>query len=144
MPSRRKRDSRITVAASDQQGEDVARWRFRTENKALWCSYREEWEITGGRKCALRQACFGIHMRNLATRGEDELLSVHCEPQEDTDSVCSKCKHGPHLHVAGVNVKSHFPLDIWWLNNRNGNLNAVTTTMKEILLALEAEVIQRM
>jgi hypothetical protein len=105
-------------------------WRFRLKKKNLSAGYFEVWKdpLRDG-KWHLEKAYLHIYEVNPGTRGENELICLHCDPSESVtaDHYCYKV--GPHIHINNAPQPfphSHFALNRCHLPEILSSLSALT------------------
>lgn len=112
------------------QGGSARDWRFMTVATGISANYHERWIPISGvaSSLCLTQAYLTLYQRAAPT-DENELLALHCDPEEPASSVYKK---GPHLHftIAGAPLKdAHIALE-------RGHLNEVLACSDNLMQVL--------
>ena len=134
----------IVLGAHDGLGRsrDYLEWRFRSEAKGVSCQYFEVWNDAGPQSL-LRLGCayFTVLVLDNASRQYEELLCIHCDPDDDSD-----VKRGTHLHVTKCYdpiPKCHFPLNYGHLEDVLSSIHKLDEAMGNVIACVAAEVIPR-
>ena len=142
--TRDKSGNGIVLAAHSGLGtdRDYRNWRFRSKAKDVWCQYFEIW-IDAGPQSQLRlfRAYFTLLLIDEASGRFEEVLCIHCDPDEESDM-----KRGPHLHVMKAThplPKCHFPLNYSHLNEVLESIQTLNTAMCKAIAIVAIEVIPR-
>ena len=119
---------------------------FRLANSAIDCKYFELWTPCDntGRTWNLVQAYFTVLLPNRQARRLEELLCVHCDPQDESDEPTCWYKRSPHLHVEKAEhplPKCHFPLCCTSLRTVSDSLHSLTSALHEAVKAVQDEVV---
>ena len=111
-------------------------WRFSTGHSGMSARYFEIWvpEDVRAELWYLHNAYLTIFRRPHPQAEENELLSLHCDPEEldDEDDCKAIYKRGPHLHIKAAEEpipKSHLAL-------ARGHLSQVLSSSADLTEAL--------
>jgi len=117
-------------------------WSFRTHVPDLRAGYFEVWRPADlGRIVGLNRAYLTLLRVKRGQAGFDEVLCVHCDPDEE-----SRMKCGPHLHVKRAEEPlphCHFPLNLGHLDGVLAGPNELTLAMRSAIEILAEEVLPR-
>lgn len=121
---------------------DYRKWRFRSIAKDVWCKYFEVWNDDDPRSgFSLARAYFTLFITNRENNQLEELLCIHCDPDDQSDM-----KRGPHLHVtkaAHPLPKCHIPLNYGHLNDVLKSMQTLDRAMCKAIVIVATEVIPR-
>ncbi len=108
-------------------------WRFPTRVPHIRASYHERWVPTDFRqeKFFLERAYLHLFIRR-DERIEDEILALHCDPNEPASSRHYRYKAGPHVHMS----TAEDPLHHTHIALNAGNLDDVLKSVTELTSAL--------
>ena len=137
------------IVAHDGVGntESLDSCNFRTFSKDMRGRYHELWRpLENGRTLILHRAYLTILRFDREVHRFDKIVSVHCEPCEEGDSLKCVCKRSPHLHVQSAEhpiPRCHFPLNVSDLDRRFSSLNRVTEALSNAIEILCEELLKR-
>ena len=122
--------------------KDYREWYFRSSAKNVWCQYFEVWNDTEPQnRLSLVRAYFTVFIADRATGQFEELLCIHCDPNDESDM-----KRGPHLHVTKAIdplPKCHFPLNYSHLDHVLTSIQTLHDAMYKAIVIVAKEVIPR-
>lgn len=84
---------------------DYRSWRFPTIVTEINAMYFELWKITSRENAFLDRAYLSLYRKGVNFDPEDEILALHCDPNEPDIAEHAVYKQGPHLHL----IKPEFP-----------------------------------
>ncbi len=125
-------------------------WRFSTYVPQIHASYFEFWKKTFVDKKEiwyLDRAYLHIYRINLLTRGEEEFLALHCDPNESQEAEHVLYKRGPHLHIKVAQKPiphAHIALNLGHLKEVLGSVEALSKAMKMGVQMLREEILDAM
>ena len=112
-------------------------WRFPTRVSHIRASYHELWVPTDFRqeKFFLDRAYLHLFIRR-DERTEDEIVALHCDPNESASSKHYRYKAGPHVHMS----TAEDPLHHSHIALNAGNLEDVLRSVADLTSALAVAV----
>jgi hypothetical protein len=118
----------IGVHAGAPATSDYRSWRFPTFISRVHAMYFELWRMFGRDEAYLFRAYFSL-FRSVASNEEQELLALHCDPNEALGSPHEVYKRGPHLHLMTSSVPNphaHIALNRCHLDDALGSVASFT------------------
>lgn len=119
---------------------------LRTFVADIWCQYLEHWiPLREGRSYELHQANLHLRMNFPGEREPREIVLLHCEPSLMQEDLKSRCKRGPHVHVADAGhpmVHCHFPLNLCHLESTMESIDALSEAIRSAIEIVRAEVVK--
>jgi hypothetical protein len=112
-------------------------WRFTTRISRIRASYHERWLQTDFRQEAfyLERAYLHLYLRSGLNK-EDEILALHCDPNEAQSERHFLYKAGPHVHMStAMNPLQHSHLAL-----NNSNLTEVLSSVPNLTAALKTAI----
>ncbi|HEY3439608.1 MAG TPA: hypothetical protein VGK29_02605 [Paludibaculum sp.] len=99
-------------------------WRFNTRVAGIRAAYYERWRPVDAKRqtYSLERGYLHLFLRCGTGRdaGEEQILALHCDPNESEDAKHSPFKRGPHLHITAAGsplCRSHIALNYSHLND---------------------------
>ena len=126
---------------------DFRAWRFATTVPLLRAGYYEIWRQFDSGQFCLEQAYLHIYETNPRIKFEQEILALHCDPNQSTDEKNHVYKRGPHLHVSKAEhplPKAHIALNRCHLNEVLASIENLTEALRLALLMVREEFIDIM
>jgi hypothetical protein len=116
---------------------DPDEWRFATKIPRIRACYYERWLTTdpGRGKLYLERAYLHLFIRR-EQHSEEQVLALHCDPNEAEANKHFLYKAGPHIHMS----TAESPLDRTHIALNVSNLSYVLRSVQEITVALTAAV----
>jgi hypothetical protein len=118
-------------------------WRFKTIDTSFKASYFEIWNKDSKDKFILHLAYLTIYKGS--RENEEEVLALHCDPNEPKASKIHKYKSGPHIHIKHSKEekfsKAHISLNIGELEKVLNSLTEMETALKNAILMIKDEFI---
>ena len=121
---------------------DYRDWRFPTFVAGVHAMYFELWRVLSD-TAHLDRAYLSL-FRTAASGGEQELLALHCDPNEPDGAEHAVYKQGPHLHLATSEVPgphSHIALNRCHLEEVLKSRESFTRALHLALIMLRDEVL---
>ena len=120
---------------------------FATLAVDIFGQYFELWTaVDNGRSMALSQASFALYVVDRTTRSNRELISVHCEPRDNSVVPLCTYKRGPHLHVVQAEQPlphCHWPLNFGHLDDVCSSVEKLTQALSQTMNIICHEVLRR-
>jgi hypothetical protein len=112
-------------------------WRFTTRVPRIRASYHERWLQTDFRQADfyLERAYLHLYLRR-DLNNEEEILALHCDPNEARSERHFLYKVGPHLHMSTASD----PLQHSHLALNNSNLTEVLSSVQNLTAALKTAI----
>ncbi len=85
------------------------------------------------------------HVSGPRSQLDEQLLALHCEPDEHGETERLKFKRGPHIHVcAGGNAlsKAHFPLNYSHLDGALQTMDELMSVWETAIKIVQIEVLE--
>ena len=137
----------IAAHSGNTAGKDYRDLMFPSRARSIRCQYFELWKPKeGSRQLFLEKAYLTIKRRNTTTHGFDELIALHCDPNNTDNGLLKKFKQGPHLHVSVLDdplPKCHFPLNYSQLDLVLTSPETLTDALRNAIMIITEEVIVR-
>jgi hypothetical protein len=134
-------DRRVVISAAlsatDSADPNPDQWRFATRIPGIRASYHEVWLPTDFRQgdFYLDRAYLSLYIRR-DERTEEEILALHCDPNEPASSKHYRYKVGPHIHMTTVED----PLPHTHLALNAANFDAILRSAEELTKSLSVAV----
>jgi hypothetical protein len=136
----------FVVFSGAEPDRPIDEWRFTTFVPSLRAAYRERWVPTDerGKSYYLQQGY--LHLFYQSGRGEDEeeVLALHCDPNESDDQPHVLYKRGPHIHVVAAPQPlphSHFALNLSSLDTVLSSIDNLHRAFSGAVLMLQEQVL---
>lgn len=109
----------IIVAADQRSNAGYRDWLFRTAVQSVWGHYSEQW-TRGTTRYVLHQVSLQLYVATGPSENQrQEVFALHCEPHIQEESLRSRCKREPHVHItADRNVLAHAHIPIHVLSGK--------------------------
>ncbi|HYH01327.1 MAG TPA: hypothetical protein VD837_19530 [Terriglobales bacterium] len=122
---------------SEPLDPDPNLWRFTTRVPHVRASYHERWIPTDFRQQSffLDRAYLHLYLRHDKNE-EDEILALHCDPNESQSERHFRYKAGPHIHMttaADPLCHSHIALN-------NSDFTQVLSSVSTLTVALKTAI----
>jgi hypothetical protein len=116
---------------------ELDRWRFTTKIPNIRASYHEIWLQTDFRQVDfyLERAYLHLYLRS-DHNNEDEILALHCDPNEARSERHFLYKAGPHVHM----MTAKNPLQHSHIALNNSNLTEVLSSVPNLTAALKTAI----
>ena len=113
-------------------------WRFQTRISQIRASYYERWIPTDFRhqQWFLERAYLHIYARR-SNNYEQEILALHCDPNEPQSERHFRYKAGPHIHMP----TAEHPLQHSHIALNNDTIDAVLASVTELTTALKTAIL---
>jgi len=148
-PSKKKVRSGTALVAHDgvRDEYDYRACRFRSRKARIEGNYFEIWvPDPTWRRMYLKRAYLTLLLRNDTRRSADELLCIHCDPDDASEGPTRHYKRGPHLHVRMAQAplpRCHFALCLTSMDNVVTSAASLTAAFGEAALMISHEVLER-
>jgi hypothetical protein len=141
------------IAAHDGSGRSIIDYKqfvFSTITPDYLGQYYEIWDQIQGKQddWCLNRAYFHLIEFNRNTRKPNELLALHCDPNEPDDAEHAIYKRVPHIHVVETRFpisRAHFSLDCeghFLKNIKTATIDSLTNIMTWAIQMLKEEVFE--
>lgn len=125
---------------------DYREWRFSTVAPKIRAMYFERWRSTDRKLWHLDRAYLNLFKLNEIMHSEEELLCLHCDPNEPEGAPHASYKIGPHLHVKGGAPKpfpsAHIALNIGYIESVLHSMESLTEALEWAILMLKEEILE--
>lgn len=125
---------------------DFRQGRFRIFATPVYCQYYELWKSQDdGRFWYLYRAYLNFFRMERSKRLLEEFISIHCDPEDDSEEPTCTYKRGPHLHVKKAIdpiPRCHFPLNLNHLEKVLSSRHSLTNAIKQAIQVICDEVIK--
>lgn len=134
-------DRRLVLSASltgtEPTDPDPDQWRFTTRIAGIRASYHEIWLPTDFRQKSffLDRAYLHLFIRR-DERIEEEILALHCDPNEPASSKHYRYKAGPHIHM----TTAEDPLPHTHIALNASDFDRVLRSVADLMASLEVAI----
>ncbi len=126
---------------------DYRDWRFSTFVPKTRASYFEKWDRFDDDLFFLNRAYLHIYLYDTTTSYENELILLHCDPNEAGDTNKTTYKKGPHLHIVAAEYpipKAHIPLNMIHIHAILNSAQNLLDAMAAAVVLIKEEVLDRL
>jgi hypothetical protein len=125
----------------------IDEWRFTTFVPSIRGAYRERWlpADSNRKRYYLQQAYLHLYLQLPFGGQEDEILALHCDPNEDDGEPHAVYKKGPHVHVTAAPQPlrhSHFALNLSDLPTVLSSLPRLHGAFSTAVIMLQEQVLE--
>lgn len=117
---------------------DFRLWYFNTTNDNFSGNYFEQWNLISSNNWIMKSAYLNFLYK------EENILSLHCDPDEEIASAHYKYKRGPHLHITdkhGVFSDAHIALNLSNIDQVVNSLEDLETAFGNAVLMIKEQFI---
>lgn len=93
--------------------DNFSEWRFASIVPRIFIMYYELWKLAADNQCFIERAYLQIYKVNKLNGSENEIVCLHCDPNEPKNSKLYIYKCIPHIHMRTAEHPlnhSHIPL----------------------------------
>jgi len=123
---------------------DYRSWRFPTFVPGIQAMYFELWRLTSKNEGCLDKAYLSLFRTSRQADSEQELLALHCDPNEPDGADHAVYKQGPHLHMCASEIPgphAHIALNRCHLVEVLRSRESFTNALHLALVMLKDEVL---
>ncbi len=134
----------IGVHTGSPAQSDYRSWRFPTFVDGIHAMYFELWRQDSATTFYLYRAYLSVFRRLRTTDTEQELFSLHCDPNEPDNAAHAVYKQGPHLHLGTSQVPgphAHIALNRCHLPQVLASVEAFTRAFHLAIVMIKEEVL---
>jgi hypothetical protein len=145
-----ERQPLITIVALSGQPllNHYSDWRFNTYVRGIRAGYYERWSPTDSsrRRYYLERGYLHLFRRVGASRDatEEQVLALHCDPNEPPNTPHARYKRGPHLHISAAGSpldESHIALNYSHLDEVLGSFNSLCAAWDNSIKLVKDEIL---
>jgi hypothetical protein len=137
----------VAAHVRSTEGVEYDNVMFPSRARTIRCRYFEFWKPEGGGQLLrLDKSYLTLMKKNETAHRYDEILAIHCDPNNSCPGLLRDFKRGPHLHLSMLEdplPKCHFPLNFGELDHVLGSLDALTRALGDAVRIISQEVLVR-
>lgn len=143
-PRSRRGEYIIGVHTGSPPQSDYRSWRFPTFVESIYGAYFELWREDSENTFYLNRAYLSLLRRPRSASTEQELLALHCDPNEPDDADHAVYKRGPHLHFGTSEIPgphAHIALNRCHLSEVLHSVETFTNAFRLAVVMIKEEVL---